>query len=188
MSSRFKRAHLRSPLQTNVLYECDDNVFKANSINISEGGVLIENLPLVPEINSIPLMLCLPQYPDLHSQSASFLKQVKLEELDQEILRMRARMVRSFDGQSAVDKIFVHQVGCEFVGPHPRSQKFISDYVSSFARNVIYLLGLFESSGRRADQVDILRNVARLLGYKHDEKLSLLRQNVLHDYQSLESL
>ena len=38
------------------------------------------------------------------------------------------------------------------------------------------------------EDVNEIRNCARFLGYDHNEKLSILRQKVLHDYQSLESL
>ena len=52
------------------------------------------------------------------------------------------------------------------------------------AKNIIFLLGLFQKSS----QVEALRNVAKMLGYNDQEKLTLLRQKVLHGYQSLESL
>ena len=48
-----------------VLYECDDFAHRCYSVNISEGGMLLENLPIVPEIAAIPLMVSLPRYPEL---------------------------------------------------------------------------------------------------------------------------
>ena len=69
---KFKRKHLRSPLSTLALYQSERYVFKANCLNISEGGVLLENLPSVPEINAIPLLLSLPIFSQTFYNSLFF--------------------------------------------------------------------------------------------------------------------
>ena len=68
MGHQFRRAHLRAPLNSILLYEDDGHVFKAGTINISEGGVLLENLPRIPEINAMPLMINLLFLPELSRQ------------------------------------------------------------------------------------------------------------------------
>ena len=93
-------------------------------------------------------------------------------------------MVRSMEGQSAVDKVFVTKIGCEFVMLDSVIQQAISDYVAIYAKNIIYLLNLFEKGAKPA----LIKNCAKLLGYVRDEKISMLRMQVLHDYQSLDSL
>jgi hypothetical protein len=184
---QFKRRHLRAPLFTEFLYEDDGHVLKARINNISEGGVLLEALPHVPEINLMPLMLEVPSYPTFSNYGRERLLSVKKESIDSEILRVRAKMVRSFEAQSAVDLIFVPKIGCEFVTPSPEFSEVIKSYVSTFSKNMIFLLNLFESSSTK-HQIDVIRHVADFLGYRRDEKISLLRQKVLHDYQSLESI
>ena len=62
----------------------------------------------------------------------------------------------------------------------------IGEYVANFAKNTIHLLTLFESHSQH--QAELIRIISGLLGYRPDEKLSVLRQKVLHDYQSLEGL
>ncbi|OUR96448.1 hypothetical protein A9Q84_08835 [Halobacteriovorax marinus] len=186
--SRFKRKHLRSPLPTVALYQSDCYVFKAHALNISEGGVLLENLPSIPEISAIPLLLSLPQFPELSSLSNENVLQVEVNELEAKVLRVKARIVRQFEGMTAVDQIFVTRIGCEFVNVSDDSIFEIKEYVSTFAKNTIFLLNLFESHGNNESKKTVLRHVAKLLGYDQEQKLSLLRQKVLHDYQSLESL
>lgn len=184
MSSEFQRLHLRSPLVGDVLYEADGHVHLARSVNISEGGILLENLPIIPEINAMPVMFTLPQYPNFSQTNQDVLKTLKLSSLEKKILRSRARLVRSFEGQSEVEKIFVTKIGCEFVLPSTENKALVAQYVVDFASNILFLLGLFQ----RSSQIELLRNVAELLGYDSEEKLPILRSRVLHDYQSLESL
>jgi hypothetical protein len=184
---QFQRRHLRAPLFTEFLYEDDGHVLKARINNISEGGVLLEALPHVPEINLMPLMIEIPNYPIFANYGKDKLLTIKRETIESEILRVRAKMVRSFEAQSAVDLIFVPKIGCEFVTPSLEFTESIKFYVSTFSKNMIYLLNLFESSSTK-HQVDVIRHVADFLGYRKDEKISLLRQKVLHDYQSLESI
>jgi hypothetical protein len=183
-----KRASLRSPLYSEILYENEGDALKGRSLNISEGGILLENLPLVPEINLIPLMFSLVEYPDFYSLNKDKILGLNFNDFDREIIRARARMVRKMDGMSAIDKIFVTQIGCEFVSLNTNTKKQIATYVATFAKNTIYLLGLFQNNSGKEEEVAVLRKVAGLLGYDKNEKISVLRAKVLHDYQSLESL
>lgn len=184
MTNGVRREYLRSPLLVDVLFVADGHVHKARTVNISEGGVLLESLPMVPEINAMPLMLPLVQFPSFSRLSHDFLKTMKVEQFERAVIRSKARLVRSFEAHSVVDKVFVPKVGCEFVSPAKDVQKIIADYVSLSAKNIVFLLGLFE----RSAQVELTRNVAKVLGYDSEQKLLLLRQKILHDYQSLESL
>lgn len=185
---KFKRRHLRSPLPTVTLYQSDRYVFKAYALNISEGGVLLENLPSVPEVNAIPLLLSLPLYPELSSLSVERIHEIEVDELKTKVIRVKARIVRQFEGMSAVDQVFITRIGCEFVQVDEQATEAIKVYVSTFAKNTIHLLNLFESHGNNDSRKKHIRYIAKLLGYVEDGKLSLLRQQVLHDYQSLESL
>ncbi len=185
---RFQRTSLRSPLKTFVLYENEGFVFKAKTLNISEGGVLLCDFPIVPEINAIPLMLALPRFPELSSLPHDSIRKLSLDDFERDIFRTKARMVRTFEGQSAVDKIFVTHIGCEFVKPTDVNKALIANYVSTFAKNTIFLLNLFESMGKNPKNIETIRSAAKLLGYSPDEKIAMLRLKVLHDYQSLESL
>lgn len=188
MGQQFRRAHLRAPLSTTVLYEDDGHVLKARTLNISQGGVLLENLPHIPEVNAMPLMVDLIEYPVLAKERVDHLLSRSPSDYDRKIFRVRAKMVRSFDVENEVDQIFVTRIGCQFVMPSKTAVDLIESYVSCFAKNTVYLLSLFENHGNRPAQIHFLRHVANLLGYQSGLALPKLRQKVLHDYQSLESL
>lgn len=188
MKQKFKRAFLRAPLKFNVLYIDDEYCLKAQILNISEGGLLLENLPHVPEVRAIPLMFPIPLFPELQQLEISELKNLKIDDIQKEIVKVKARVVRSFEGLSDVEKIFVTKVGCEFVALSNQVQSSIANYVRTYAKNLIYFLGLFEGRAGRVDSKLLLPIVADLLGYDNESPVSLLRMKALHDYQSLESL
>lgn len=185
---RFQRKHLRAPLKSVCLYVDGEHVFKARVLNISEGGILLSDLPHIPEINSLPVAIDLLQFPRLNTYTLDQLKVFSIEELPRKILKTKARLVRTFEGQSNVDRVFVNFIGCEFYNPSLEIQREIAQYVETFAKNTVYLLSLFESLNNRAEQLELLRSVAHILGYDRRMKVPLLRAKVLHDYQSLESL
>jgi hypothetical protein len=185
---RLQRKFLRAPLKSVCLYVDGEHVFKARVLNISEGGILLSELPHIPEINSLPFAIDLPQFPRLQGMSLEQLKILNNEDFPRRILKTKGRMVRSFENQSAVDRVFINYIGCEFYNPSSEYKMAVFQYVETFAKNTVYLLSLFESLGSRTEQLEILRAVAHILGYDRRMKVPLLRAKVLHDYQSLESL
>lgn len=185
---RLQRKFLRAPLKSVCLYVDGEHVFKARVLNISEGGILLSDLPHIPEINSLPLAIDLVQFPRLQTLTLEQLKVLNTEEFPRSIMKIKGRMVRTFEGQSNVDRIFVNFIGCEFFNPTPELKMAVFQYVETFAKNTVYLLSLFESLGNRVEQLELLRTVAHILGYDRRMKIPLLRAKVLHDYQSSESL
>lgn len=186
--SRFQRRHVRAPLRSTCLYVDGEHVFKARTLNVSEGGVLLSELPHMPDINAFPMMLSMPIYPKLSIMSYDELKGIEIENLPRKILKVKSRLVRSYEGQTNVDKVFINYIGCEFYFTSPEFENYITEYVETFAKNTVYLLSLFESLSKRSEQLETLRLVAHILGYDRRMKIPLLRAKVLHDYQSLESV
>lgn len=185
---RLQRKYLRAPLKSQALYVDGEHVFKSRILNVSEGGVLLSELPHIPEINSLPIALNIIHYPRFSGMSLDELKQLSVDDFTRTILKTKVRMVRSFENQSNVDRVFINFIGCEFYNPSAEFKLVIFQYVETFAKNTVYLLSLFESLGNRSEQLETLRTVAHLLGYDRRMKIPLLRAKVLHDYQSLESL
>lgn len=182
------RRHLRAPLISNALYVDDDHVFKAKTLNISEGGVLLAELPHVPEINALPVAINLISYPRFQGKSLDEVMSFSVDDFPRKILKTKLKMVRTFTNQSPVDRVFVNFIGCEFHHPAPELVEEIKTYVETYTKNTVYLLSLFESLRNKPDQVEYLRQIAFLMGYDRRLKVPLLRAKVLHDYQSLESL
>ncbi len=183
---RLARIHLRAPLNTFVLYEAGNYVFKAKVYNISEGGLLLENLPCIPDVLLVPLMINLPGYFEFSKASEQELLETKAKGRDGKIFRARVKIVRSFEKINEIDKLFISNIGCQFIalGEGPKAE--VSEYIQIFTKNIIYLLGLFESANNNSKKKKLIRQVASLLGYDGEMKFSYLRQKILHDYQSLE--
>ncbi len=187
-NTKFQRKHIRAPLKSEALYIDENSVFKARTLNISEGGILLSELPHVPEINAIPMMVALIHYPKLGTLSPEKIKSLNTDSFSRSIIKLKARMVRTFEGKSTVEKLFLTHIGCELYPLSEDTQKEIVDYVNTFAKNTVYLLSLFESNHHKKEQVELVRKVAEILGYDSTMAMPLLRLKVLHDYQSLESL
>ena len=62
----YQRTFLRAPYKEAILYIDDNFVFKASSLNISEGGLLLDQVPHFPEESEdVPIIISLPQFPYL---------------------------------------------------------------------------------------------------------------------------
>jgi hypothetical protein len=181
------RRFARAPYQGQVLFVDGEYVLKAKAQNISEGGILISELPHIPEVNSIPMMISLPVMPLLSTLSLDQLHTFDMESLPVNILKVRSRMMRTFSKESA-QNVLVKNIGCEFYYPINGKEfnKTVSEYVETFSKNIVFLLGLFESLSKKEEHLETLRTTAAILGYNKDAKLPLLRAKVLHDYQSME--
>ncbi|RPJ77637.1 MAG: PilZ domain-containing protein, partial [Alphaproteobacteria bacterium] len=132
---RLQRKYLRAPLKSTGLYVDGEHVFKARVLNISEGGLLLSDLPHIPEINALPMAIDLVQFPRLQNLTLAQLKAINAEEFPRTILKIKCRMVRSFEGLRPVDKIFVNFIGCDFVNPSTDFKIAVFKYVETFAKN-----------------------------------------------------
>lgn len=184
---RLQREFLRAPLKSWVLYVDGEHVFKARTLNISEGGLLMSEFPHVPDGEMLPVAINLVHYPRFQGMDPEELKQLSLDDLERTILKTKVKIVRSFENRSNVDLVFIN-IGTEFFDLTPEFKSTVTEYVETFTKNIVYLLSLFESLGKKTDQTEMLRMIADLLGYDRRMKIPLLRAKVLHDYQSLESL
>ena len=68
------------------------------------------------------------------------------------------------------------------------AQEKISDYVRNFSVNTVFALTLFEQGTHRSEVKSLIRQCSTLLSYEKDVSMAKIRERLLHDYQSLESL
>lgn len=179
---KYKRAHLRAPLKSQVLCSYDEKVCLGRTLNVSEGGLLLTDLDSIPGSNSLYFMIDLPSYPKFSEFGKEEVLNLDWNSFERDVLRMNAKIMRSFDYEG--EKLH----GCSFSSISEGGVRAIKTYVKSFSENIVYLLELFESLGRGELKLSVLRKLAFLLGYNSDEKIFLMRKRVLHDYQSLEKL
>lgn len=180
-----KRAHLRAPIFDEVVYVCDDYVLKGRCENVSEGGALFTEMSRVPDNLTFPILIPLVQYPEFSKLSPKKILSVERSSFDLLVVRAVVNIVRSFKGKSEVEKILMKSFGAKFVSIEETDASLIKDYVTIYAKNIVHLLSLFESHSSKGSNIAYLRKVASLLGYDGQVKLSVLRQSVLHDYQSI---
>lgn len=183
-----QRRHLRAPVNDDILYICDDFVLSGRCVNISEGGLLLSELGKVPEERQFEILMPLIQYPEFSKLSSQKVIGIERSSFETEIIRAKVDVVRSFEGMSEVQKILMKSIGTKFVQLGTADKALVQSFVQTFAKNLVFLLTLFESKSAKGVNVVYLRKIADLLGYESTLKLPLLRQKVLHDYQSLESL
>lgn len=184
----YQRIHLRAPYKESALFVCDDYVFRAHTLNISEGGMLLDQIPKFPEGEYVPLMLALPQFPYFKNFSLAKLENFVGDLFPKKVVRLKCQVVRRVGVKSEVDQVFTSRIGVKFTQMDPLIQKTIADYVSVFASNLIYLQVLIDSL--HADEQNLLkiRALSVILGYSKNEKIAQLRKDVMHDYQSLQWL
>lgn len=185
---KYQRRYLRAPHKGKMLYLDGQHVYTAQVLNISEDGMLVENIPNFPEAEELPVMLSLPQYPLLKGLSLDDLHHFRPETLSRTIFRARARIVRKGELARDISNLFKAKVGMQFVKILTHDQKVIEEYVSTFSINLIHLQTLIDSYNFDEDAKARTRIVAQLLGYRDDLKMAQLRMQVSSDYQSLQWL
>jgi hypothetical protein len=184
----YQRRHLRAPFREDILYADGSFVLKAKALNISEGGLLLDELPSFPEKNEIPLLIAVPQIPSLKNFSLLKIQTFSRELFSRHIVRVKARMVRREQLSQNLDNLFKARFGLEFIRISPIDQKIIDEFVSAFASNIVYLQTLIDSFNTDDETKERVRTLAKILGYTEVEKIAQLRAKVAADYKSLQWL
>jgi hypothetical protein len=185
----YQRLYLRAPYNEPVLYVDGDFVFKARSLNISEGGLLLDQVPHFPESNDdVPLMISLRQMPLFKNFTLDRLKLYSPEMTENIVVRLKSSMVRKFGIESKAEQAFTSRVGLRFTDVPHQAEMAIKEYVKVFSSNLIYLQVLIDSLNTDEQNIEKARLLASILGYDRDQKISILFKKVQHDYQSLQWL
>ena len=184
----YQRRHLRAPYKESILYADGPYVLKASTINISEGGILLDELPSFPESDDVALLISIPQFPQLKNFSLLKLKTFSRELFGSQVIRAKVKLVRREELASNLDNIFKSRFGLEFIRISDVDRKSIETFVQTFASNLIYLQTLIDSFNTDDETKEKVRVLAQILGYRDVEKIAQLRAQVGHDYRSLQWL
>ena len=188
IKKNYQRRHLRAPFKETVLYADGDYVHKARALNISEGGLLIDEMPSFPEQDMVAIMLSLPQLPILKNFSVLKMQTFSRELFESKVIRVKARLVRREQLSQNLDNIFRSRFGLQFSSISDLDQKQIENYVTTFSSNLIYLQTLIDSYNSDEETKIRARALAHVLGYKDIERIAHLRAAVTMDYKSLQWL
>lgn len=186
MKKNYQRKFLRAPFKGPVLYADDKFVLKASAINISEGGLLLDELPRFPDQDEVSLLFSIPQYPNFKNFSLLKIQTFSKEIFSSHVIHAKAKMVRREELSQDLDNLFKSRFGLEFESMEALDQKYLQEYVSNFSSNIIYLQTLIDSFNNDDETKLRTRSLAKILGYDQIEKIALLRARVSHDYKSLQ--
>ncbi len=184
----YQRGHLRAPFKGPVLFGDESYVHRARAVNISEGGLLLDELPEFPAKDRVPLMVQLPTQTYFKNFSLIKLQTFSPDLLPAKIIRAQAQMVRRIGVTTDVDDVFQARFGIQFLNLGEGERRTIAEYVSVFASNLIYLQMLIDSWNTDEDIRLKTRALADILGYRHLVKVAELRHVVTQDYRSLQWL
>jgi len=188
MKKSYQRRHLRAPFKENILFADNAYVYKARALNISEGGMLLDELPSFPEDDQLAMLVSIPQLPYFKNFNLLKLQTYSKELFGRNVVRIKARMVRRQELSKDVSNIFVAKVGLEFTSVSPLDQKIIEEYVSTFSSNLVFLQTLIDSFNTDEDTKLRTRSLGKILGYQEIERIAFLRAQVTHDYKSMQWL
>lgn len=184
----YQRAYLRAPFSGPVLFGDEGYIHKARAVNVSEGGLLLDELPEFPAMERVPLMVQIPTHTYFKNFSLLKLETFSLDLLPAKIVRAQAQMVRRLGPTTDVDDVFQPRFGIQFLNLGEAERRIISEYVSVFASNLIYLQMLIDSWNTDEDIRLKTRALANVLGYREHVKIAELRHAVTVDYRSLQWL
>lgn len=184
----YQRRHLRAPFKENILYSDGEYVLRGRALNISEGGLLLDQLPSFPSADEVPLLISLPQLPYLKNFTLIKMQTFSKELFGKHVIRCLAKMVRREELSQNLDNIFRARFGLQFSRLGAQEQKHIEEYVSTFSSNLIYLQTLIDSFNTDEETRVRARTLAKILGYIDTDRISQLRAQVTHDYKSLQWL
>jgi hypothetical protein len=188
MKKNYQRRHLRAPFRESILYADGSFVLKASTLNISEGGILLDELPSFPQTDEVAILVSLPQLPSLKNFSMLKMQTFSKELFSRHVIRAKARLARRDELSQNLDNIFRSKFGLEFVRISDSDQKHIEDFVTTFSSNLIYLQTLIDSFNTDEETKQRVRTLAKILGYDETEKIAQLRAKVTQDYKSLQWL
>jgi len=188
MMKSYQRRYLRAPYKESILYADGSYVLRARALNISEGGILLDELPSFPGEDEVPLMMSIPQLPQLKNFSILKMQTFSKELFPSHVIRAKARLVRREQLSQNLDNLFKSRFGLEFTRITPVDQKYIEDFVVTFSSNLIYLQTLIDAFNTDDETKVRVRTLAKILGYTGTDKIAQLRAQVTHDYKSLQWL
>ncbi len=184
-SRSYQRRFLRAPLKTRLLFADGEHVHVARTQNISEDGLLIEELPSFPESFDLPVMLQLPLYPSFKDFSTEELEAFSPEEKGSRLIRFKGKIVRREELAQNLDNLFRIKLGLQISEIDPYHRNEIAQYVSIYSSNLIHLQLAVDSTNADEDMLRRARALGSILGYP-TEKITQLAALVTHDYQSLQ--
>lgn len=180
------RAHPRAPLEGDIIGSYDDKLFQSKTLNVSEAGILFEEIPQLELGAEVYVLFDLPVIKDFSKLRPEKLMSLHRDDFQRSVIRLKAKVTRHFKGKNPIGEGDVQQTAIEFIDIAPEIQEHIRKYVNRFKVNLEILLNDIEEMGKSNTDSSRLKKISYLLGYGEVHKLAILRQRVSHHYQGLQ--
>ena len=184
----YQRKYLRAPYWQYVLFLDKGHVFKGRGLNISEGGILLDEIGHLPEDEVNDFLVYLPEYPLFKNYNFEKIMNFNPEHFTGQSIRFKAKLVRRNNSSNHVNGVFLSQIGFEMVEISKVNLMKLSHYIDVFSGNLIYLQVLLDNINSDKNNLLKFRKLASYLGHNYEEKLSVMRVNIEHEYKSLQWL
>lgn len=184
----YQRTYLRAPHREEILYVEKGFVFKAATLNISEGGLLLDEVGHFPSSELVAFAIQLKQYPYLKNYNLKKLESYSQENFTASVIRFKASLVRKIGLSNQAEGVLASKIALQIKEISAFDKARVANYVDVFASNLIYLQVLIDTLKADKNNLEKVRIIARILGYTKVTKISQLRKIVEHDYKSLQWL
>lgn len=181
------RLHKRAPYLSEVIV-CDGReCFHCQGVNISEGGMLVEDIPSLDENGDLRIIFSVEELPDfsiLLDETTGLISPtaVKRKKI---YFRAQGRFARISEERSSLDLLFKTFVGIQYTVIDKNAPELILKYVEMMENNILYLITLIQ---KRDLDVKILPKIKQgLMHLKMDphQNLELAHKKLIRDYQGL---
>lgn len=171
-----KRKHLRVKIAGDMIFSADNNVFKVKMVNISEGGVLISDIPYFPE-HDVCAYLEIPKIPKLYKFSDNQLNYYHPNLTPIDVVSSKIEILRR---TGEVDDYFMDVAG-KFTSMSNKDSELIAGHVIGFAENLVYLVTELQNSNNSPR----IKKIAKLIGIGEFGSYDELKTEVEQLYSSL---
>lgn len=176
------RRHYRAPLHSDILFLEGENVHRAVLGNISEKGLFIQQIPMVPETKEFHFILDVPLLRNCRVWSEPQILAANSLIEDRHILRTQGNLVRIVDGDD-LGAVLGKGIGVELSNVSSDVRLKIRSYVETFTQNIVRLIKELENYSEK--NAPMIRKLSLLMDYSQKLRIPDLKAQVNHDYQSL---
>jgi len=177
-----QRTCKRAPFYESIFVLDDENLFLADSVNISETGILISNLRVTFSAKNLHFMFPLVDFPEFLFMDREKIFLLHKSDFPCSIYRCQGELRRKKILNSATSVNYL-EVGVSLSGRSSNLVNKIKSYVETFEKNIEFVLMLYQEEMESSKE--LIRIILSHLGYDCTLKLSVLRSQILHDYNSL---
>ena len=188
MSKNYQRKHLRAPYWQHILFVDEGHVHKGKGLNISQGGLLLHEIGHLPKGGEVQFLIYLPEFPLFKNYNLEKVQSFNPDNFIGQTIRFSAKHITRGEKISETEGVFMSKIAFEINQISKVDSMKLSRYVDNLSSNLIHLQVLLDNLNSDETNLLRLRKIASYFGHSFDEKISVLKHDIEHDYKSLQWL